>query len=54
VRDLERHVVNTRPQHDGAPPPGEIALAGYRHLRLDNALLSPDHTAEKIHTWLDG
>lgn len=51
VRELESHTMSTRP---GGTTPGERMLADFRHLRLDNTLLSADQTAERILTWLDG
>ncbi len=49
VRELERHVMNTRPGLEG---PGARLLARHRHLRLDNADLSAEDAAEEILRWL--
>ena len=54
VRELERHVLNTPLERDGAAPlPAERLLAQHRHLRLDNRDLTPQQAAEQILTWLD-
>jgi hypothetical protein len=52
VREIEqRHTMTTVP---GGTTPGERMLARFRHLRLDNTLLSADQAAERILAWLDG
>ncbi|MDQ4053807.1 MAG: AAA family ATPase [Actinomycetota bacterium] len=51
VRELERHVLNTR---TGSETPADQVLARHRHLRLDNTDLSPGQAAERILTWLGG
>lgn len=51
VRELERHVLNTRAGVDG---PGARMLAAHRHLRLDNTALTPGDAADRILAWLDG
>ena len=53
VRELEQHVLSTGVDGEEAPTPGELLLARHRHLRLDNAELSPDEAAEQILAWLD-
>ncbi|MDX6367205.1 MAG: hypothetical protein QOK30_2281 [Nocardioidaceae bacterium] len=53
VRELERHVMNTRSGDGAAATPGERLLAAHRHLRLDNTDLSADTAAEVILEWLD-
>lgn len=49
VRDLERHVMNTR---SGERTPADDVLQHHRHLRLDNTDLTPDQAAERILAWL--
>ena len=51
VQEMESHTMSTVP---GGATPGERMLAGYRHLRLDNTLLSAEAAAERILAWLDG
>jgi hypothetical protein len=52
VRALESCVMVTDPTR---PPqnPGELLIASYPHLRLDNTHLSPDEAADRILEWLD-
>jgi hypothetical protein len=48
VRELERHVLNTRADR---PLPASAVLARHPHLRLDNTHLSADAAAERILAW---
>ena len=49
VRELERHVLNTRSDRR---LPADAVLARYPHLRLDNTDLSADEAAVRILAWL--
>jgi len=49
VRELERHVLNTRSDRR---LPADAVLARYPHLRLDNTDLSADEAAVRILDWL--
>ena len=51
VRELERHTMNTRPDH---PLPADAVLSRHPHLVLDNTDLSADEAAEWILAWLPG
>jgi hypothetical protein len=52
VRELERYVLNTRPDRVGEPLPGERLLQEHRHLRIDNTDLAADEAADEILGWL--
>ncbi len=54
VREMERYVMNTGVQPAAGPAlPGAALLAEHRHMRLDNADLTPHVAATRILAWLD-